>query len=160
MKQLDDAPAAAPRGGGSAKWIVAACCGCMALAMLVAGLGGGALFFKIRETLAGYEAEAMTFLEKAASGDVEGAYGHFSAGLRSVQSLEEFAATVEANPDLFQAASVDLNSVNVDGMTGISRVKGTVTSRSGVTRHCVFAFVEEDGQRRLIEYSISNTPSD
>ncbi|MCW8140734.1 MAG: hypothetical protein KIT58_17680 [Planctomycetota bacterium] len=160
MKQLGEEQVAAPRGGGSAKWIVAACCGCMALAMLLAGLGGGALFFKIREALAGYEAEAMAFLEKAAAGDVEGAYGHFSAGLRRAQSLEELAASIEANPDLFQAASMSLTSVNVDGVTGISRVSGTVTSRSGVTRHCLFAFVEEDGQRRLIEYSISNTPSD
>lgn len=156
MKQLDDAPAAAPRGGGSAKWIVAACCGCMALAMLIAGLGGGALFFKIRETLAGYEAEAMTFLEKAAAGDVEGAYGHFGAELQRMQSLEDFTATVEAKPDLFQVASMSLNSVNVDGISGISRVSGTLTSRSGVTRRCEFAFVEEDGARRLVGYHISD----
>lgn len=157
MSQQDFMDGAPAKSGGSGKWI-AACCGCLLLLGLLVVGGAGLIFFTWKKTLDAYDAEATAFLAAAAAGDVEGAYARFSAPLKQAQSLEEFRAGVQNNPDLFQAQDVSFNSVESDAVSGVTRVKGTVTSATGKVRHCVFAWIEEGGQKRLIEYQISDSP--
>lgn len=145
------------KGGGSGKWI-AACCGCL---LLLAVLAGGAVAFgvmKVKGAIDAYDAEATAFLAAAEGGDIEGAYGRFSGPLKQAQSLDDFRAGVQGNPDLFAAQDVSFNSIQTDGTTGVTTLKGTVTSKSGKVRHCVFGWVEEGGQKKLMEYRISDNP--
>lgn len=147
----------ASKGGGPGKWI-AACCGCLLLLALLAGGGGALVFMRVKGALDAYDAEATAFLATAEAGDVEGAYARFSAPLQQAQSLEEFRAGVQGNPDLFAAQDVSFNSIQTDGTTGVTTLKGTVTSKTGKVRYCAFGWIEEGGQKKLVEYRISDTP--
>ncbi len=53
---------------------------------------------------------------------------------------------------------MSFTSIHTDAMSGVTTLKGTVTSKSGKVRHCLFAWVEEGGLKRLVEYRISDSP--
>lgn len=144
-------------GGGAGKWI-AACCGCLLLVGLLVGGVAALGFMRVKGVIDAYDAEATSFLAAAEAGDIEGAYGHFSGPLQQAQPLDDFRAGVQSNPDLFAAQDVSFTSIHTDAMSGVTTLKGTVTSKSGKVRHCLFAWVEEGGLKRLVEYRISDSP--
>lgn len=151
---MDGAPV--EKRGGSGKWI-AACCGCLLLIGLLVGGGLAAVALRVKASIDAYAVEAMEFFDAAEQGDIAGAYARFSRPLMEAQSLEEFSAGVEQNPDLFAAQDVSFTSIHADAMSGVTTLKGTVTSKSGKVRHCTFGWIEEDGQKRLMQYQISDT---
>lgn len=155
-------PAPAPKGGAT-KWVIAGCCSCLLLGAIlfavVVGLGAQQALKAVEE----YKVEARAFVDEAAS-NPDAAYARFSAPLKAKQTLEEFRAGVQANPDLFAVQDISINGVKTDlidvggGPVQRVRIKGTITSKSGAVRNCAFAFVEENGTRRLVEYLITPEP--
>jgi hypothetical protein len=139
-----------------AKWAIAGCCGCLLLAaLLFLALGGGAFFVAWKATEPA-KAEARAFLEKAGAGDVEGAHRHFSEPLKAELDLPKFKAMVEANPDLFKAADTTFTSFSY--RNAVVNLRGTVTSKTGKVRNCLFRLVREGETWRLFEFRITDDP--
>jgi hypothetical protein len=144
------------RGGGAMKWVLGGCC-CLALlggggVIAVVALGGFAIVGAIQT----YEVEARAFMAEAEAGNIDAAYARFSPSLKQAQSLEAFRQGVQADPDRFAVQSMSLSSINADGNSGVTRVSGTVTSKTGKTRSCEFSYVKEGTALKLVGYQISD----
>ena len=157
MGDFDQAGAPEQKGGSSSlKWILGGCCSCLLLGAILFGVITAMAAKKISEAIEAYKVEARAFLEEATVNPDAAYANRFSAPLKAEQSLEEFKAGVAGQPDLFTVTDMSINSVN--NVNGQVRIKGTVTSKTGVIRNCAFTFIEENGAKRLLAYQISADP--
>jgi hypothetical protein len=143
---------AAPPAGKSGKRRFALGCGCLLLAVLVIG---AVFYFVLQAGTADAEAAVKSFLDAAGRGEVQQAYDHFSKPLKESQDFYTFSAKVGDYQPLFQVKETTFNDRSID--TSSVKLSGTLTLESGVEVPCSFQLIEEDdGQWRLIAYSISN----
>lgn len=156
MGDFDQVPPPEKGGSSSLKWILGGCCGCLLLGAILFAVFTALGARQIMGAVEAYKVEARAFLEEAAK-DPDAAYAtRFSAPLKAAQSLEDFKAGVTGQPDLFTVQDMSIN--NVSNVNGQVRIKGTITSTSGVVRNCSFTFVEENGVKRLLGYQITSDP--
>jgi hypothetical protein len=132
------------------KWIGLGCGGALILVVLLIV----ALVFVVRQATAGPEVAVKEFLEAAAGGDYAKAHDYFSAPLKQAQPLEVFTNGVKNNPVLFQVEDTTFSSRSVD-MSG-AELSGTLTLKAGTQVPASFKLVKENGDWKLISYSIGS----
>lgn len=146
--------AASGSSGGSkkswVKWVALGCGGAIVLLVVFVV----AVFFLVKTATAGPEEVVKNFLEAAGRGDYAAAHEHFSAPLKQVQPLEEFAAAAAANSMFFQVTDMTFNERSID-LSGAS-FSGTVTLEVGTTVPASFKLVKENGEWKLISYHIGS----
>lgn len=126
-------------------------CGALLLVSTVVSL----LFFTVlKKATAGPEDTVHAFLSAAGKGDFAAAHAYFSAELKKVQPLDQFAQVAKANQHLFQVQDTTFNSREVD-LSGAA-LAGTVTLTGGTQMSCEFKLVREKGDWKLISYHIGS----
>ena len=155
MNDMQQQPAPA-KGGSKLIWVILGCFGCAGVAALLFFGVLGAGIFGIVKAAEPYKVDARQFLSQAGSGDVDGAYGHFSEPLKQKISKADLKAMVEANPDLFQVTDSTFN--NVSFVNSVCKISGTVTGKSGKTHHALFRYVTENNAHKMVEFSLRDTP--
>lgn len=132
------------------RWVLIGCGGLVVLAVIFII----SLIFVVNKATAAPELVVTTFLAEAATGDTGAAHEHFSAPLKEVQPLDQFAASVEANRHLFDVSDTSFSERSVD-MQG-AKLAGTVTLASGTEVPCSFELVRKNDQWKLISYNIGS----
>lgn len=140
-----------PPGAQQKSWLPKVLIGCGAL-LVLAVIGIGVFVFIIYKATAGPEQTVQSFLAAAEAGNYAAAHDYFSAPLKNVQPLDVFIESAQANADMFQVADTTFNNRSVD-MNG-AELSGSVTLKSGTQVPAQFKLVKEDGEWRLISYSI------
>jgi len=149
-----------PSGTGSAgpetkkrPWIKWVALGCSGLIVVVAAL----VFFTtmaVKRATAGPEKVVHEFLAAAGQGDYAAAHDYFSAPLKQVQPLDEFAAAAKANAMFFQIKDTTFSNRSID-MKG-AKFSGTVTLVTGTEVPASFALVRENSKWKLLSYHIGS----
>lgn len=127
--------------------------GCGALAVLIV-LFVALIFLVVWRATAGPEEVVQDFLASTSAGDYTAAHDQFCAPLKEQQPLEEFAAMVEANTQLFRVKDTSFTERSID-LRG-AELAGTVTLESGTEVPASFRLVKENDDWKLIAYNLGS----
>jgi pSer/pThr/pTyr-binding forkhead associated (FHA) protein len=133
------APPPPRKGRGPFFWMVAGCCGCLLLVLLLAGALTGGLYVFTQGAAEG----ARATLRQIKRGDVDGAYAGLAPSLKAEMSREEFEALIERHPALKNNADATFwsRSVTNDRAT----LSGVLTPDGGGPPERVTIELHRDG---------------
>jgi hypothetical protein len=131
------------------KWIAVAGAAVIAIGALVA----------VNFLLTSGPAPLMTtkaFYDAAERGDYQKSYAEFHSDLQAAQSFQEFVALVK-DQEVFGHATYRRWSTEVKD--GVATVEGAITAENDVQVSAVFRLVEEDGDWKIIAYTVRSGQS-
>ena len=136
----EGAGAAPPRKGrGPLFWIAGGCCGCLVIAILLAGLLGGGLFFMTK----GAADAVHTHVQQVKAGAVDRAYEGLAQSYRAEMSLHDFEQLVAEHPGLRDNVDATFMSRSVKNET--ATISGVLVASSGPPEPVTFTLVKEGG---------------
>lgn len=117
------------------------------------------LFLRIFVVTEPAAACARTFLDRAGAGDVPGAYALLATSFRERLDPDSFRVLVEKNPGTFQVSDATFPSRHV--LEGRIQLRGTLATRRGETKNCLFELVPEGAggtEWRVSHFQIADDP--
>ncbi|MDO8749671.1 MAG: hypothetical protein Q7K03_00785 [Dehalococcoidia bacterium] len=132
-----------------AKWFVVASAAVIAIGAMVA----------VNFLLTSGPAPLMTtkaFYDAAERGDYQEAYAQFHSDLQAAQSFQEFGALAR-DLEVFGHATYRRWSTEVKD--GVATVEGAITVENDVQVSAVFRLVEENGNWKIITYTVQSGQS-
>jgi hypothetical protein len=124
-------------------WMVTGCCGCLLLLVLIAVLGGGAVFYSTQAPASAVHAQ----LQQLRQGDVDGVYRKLSDEYRAQISPEGFADLVRQHQGLRANRDATFWKRNISNDR--ATLSGTLSPESGSTEIVTFELVKQGGDWRI-----------
>jgi hypothetical protein len=136
-------PLTQKKGKSPIVWMIAGCCGCLLLGMLVAAGIGGAAFFATQAPASAVQSH----LAELRQGDLDAAYRRLAPELQAQLPPAEFERLVREHPGLGQNKDATFwnRSVNNDG----ARLAGVLTATSGEVEPVTFELVKQGSDWRI-----------
>jgi pSer/pThr/pTyr-binding forkhead associated (FHA) protein len=135
----EGAGAAPKKGRGPFFWIITGCCGCLLLALVLAGVLGGVAFYATK----GAAEAAHTEVRLVKSGEIEKAYEGLAQSYRAQMSLQEFEQLIATHPGLKDNLDATFMKRSVTNDT--ASISGVLVSSSGPPEPVTFTLVKEGG---------------
>jgi hypothetical protein len=133
----------AKKGRGPLFWSAVGCCGCILLAILLAGLISGGLFVMTK----GAADAAQAHLQLIRQGDIEAAYADLSDELRAQVSLQDYERLIAQHEILRHSTDATFFSRSVDNDRAV--LHGVVTTADGQSEQITMELVKRGGAWKI-----------
>jgi hypothetical protein len=130
------------KGRGPLFWVTGGCCGCLLLALLLAGALGGGIYYMTK----GAAEVAHGHVQRVKAGEIERAYDDLSTSYKAELSLQDFEQLVALHPSLKDNTSATFMSRSVHNDT--AKISGVLVSPGGA-EPVTFFLVREGGAWKI-----------